>query len=71
MNSLKNQKIVDTDRAIGIKITSDLTNLTTTILVFTVQMFFECTLFRFVSFVMHKISELKQIQNKIVSTKWD
>jgi hypothetical protein len=44
MNSLKNQKIIDTDRAIGIKITSDLTNLTTTILVFTVQMFFECTL---------------------------
>jgi hypothetical protein len=38
MISLKNQKIIDTDRP---KITSDLTNLTTPILILIVQMFFE------------------------------
>jgi hypothetical protein len=43
MNSLKNQKI-HRHQPGNMKITSDLTNLTTAILILTVQMFFEWTL---------------------------
>jgi hypothetical protein len=44
MNSLKNQKI-HRHQPGNMKITSDLTNLTTAILILTVQMFFEWTRF--------------------------
>jgi hypothetical protein len=43
MNSLKNQKI-HRHQPGNMKITSDLTNLTTAILILTVQMFFEWTI---------------------------
>jgi hypothetical protein len=41
MISLKNQKIIDTYQPGNMKTTSDLTILTTPILILTVQMFFE------------------------------
>jgi hypothetical protein len=70
MNSLKNRR-----KQLGnMKITSDLTNLTTAILILTVQMFFEWTLRSFTKFqnhrptmVIHFLMFISQI--KIIRTK--